>query len=150
MIIGKHFDHRDLPAVDTSADEYGYYYWMEGVHGPFKTMERLQIDSIIRKHVLPELKVAWHGLRGHKLAQIKITLNDITHELIVGIPIGWHNSNDFVTVLGTSRQVHQYFEGGLVQNVFPKLDTQEREFLINGMWDGKSEEAFEKFDSIPF
>jgi len=150
VIIGKHFTHLDIPTVDTSHDETGYYYWMDGVHGPFKTMERLQIDSIIRKHVLPELEVAWYGLRGHKLAQIKITLNDVTQQFIVGIPIGWKDSKDFVKVEGTSRQVHQYFEGGLVQNVFSKLDTQERNFLSNGMWDGKSEEAFEKFDSIPF
>ena len=150
MIIGKHFTHLDVPTVDTSADEYGYYYWMEGVHGPFKTMERLQIDSIIRKHILPDLKVAWYGLRGHELAQIKITLNDVTQEFIVGVPVGWKDSNDFVKVEGTSRQVHQYFEGGLVQNVFPKLDVQEREFLINGMWDVKSEIAVEKYDSLPF
>ena len=148
MIIGKHFTHLDLPKVETGADEFGYSYWMNGVHGPFKTMERLQIDSIIRKHLLPELKVAWDGLQGHKLAQIKITLNDVTNQFIVGIPIGW--KDDFVKVEGTSQQVQRYFEGGLVQHVFPELDTQEREFLISGMWDSLSKEALDKYESIPF
>lgn len=137
--LGTHFTHLDCPIYPNESDiEEGHVYWDDHkFHGPFSTRERMMQDMIIRTHVLPDLKPAWHGLRGHKMAAIKITLNGETAEMVVGKPIGWKTGYHRVDV--SVRSVHQYFEGGLAQNIWPNLDIDDREFLISGILADNSE-----------
>ena len=139
--LGTHFDYRDLlPRTEMQNDEGLFYRPADGEGpyiGPFSTTERMEQDMIIRTCVLPDLKPAWHGLRGHKMASIKITLNGETAEMVVGIPV--NKQDDYHRVDVTTRSVHQYFEGGLAQSVWPELNIDDREFLISGIYADNSE-----------
>lgn len=139
--LGTHFDYRDLlPRTEMQNDEGLFYRLLDGESsyiGPFSTTERMEQDMIIRTAVLPDLKPAWHGLRGHKMAAIKITLNGETTEMVVGIPV--NKQDDYHRVDVSVRSVHQYFEGGLAQSVWPKLNIDDREFLISGIYADNSE-----------
>jgi hypothetical protein len=138
--LGTYFNHRDLPTRTELHNDEGLFYRLDLEQpfiGPFSTQERMEQDMIIRTAVLPDLKPAWHGLRGHKMAAIKIHLNGETTEMVIGIPV--NKKDEYHRVDVSVRSVHQYFEGGLAQTVWPKICVDDREFLISGIYMDNSE-----------
>ena len=59
------------------------------------------------------------------------------------------NKSRFITVIATKAQFWRYFNGQMIQEAFPTLTADEREFILTGITGDEWDEAFIEREEAP-
>jgi hypothetical protein len=103
--------------------------------GPFRTREEAAVHCEVDRYISENhgsIDTALWGLTGGNMHILKFPGNAV---VILGksVPMSADEEQDIVAIHATEQALQQYVEGALVQEAFPELDKEEREFIISGI-----------------